>query len=95
VARIQSRIAADPRLSTGLARVLDHQLAPSRLITPALALRAAATALITEPDRRALLREIGGLGREQLRRGRPSRHAHRAKTGPSPTTQPPTSTISR
>jgi 2-polyprenyl-6-methoxyphenol hydroxylase-like FAD-dependent oxidoreductase len=70
LARIQSRIAADPRLSTRLARVLDHQLAPSRLITPGLALRTAATALITEPGRNALLREIGGLGRDQLRRGR-------------------------
>ena len=92
VQRIQRRIAADPRLSARLARVLNHQLPPAQLITPALAARAAATALITEPARAALLREIGGLGREQLRRTRQGRDANRVRNGPQPTTGPPTHT---
>jgi len=90
VQHIQSRIAADPHLSTGLARVLNHQLTPSKLITPALAARAVATALITEPARADLLRDIAALGRDQLRRARQRHHAGRARNGPFRTTKPPT-----
>jgi len=92
VQHIQSRIAADPRLSAGLAQVLNHQRAPSQLITPGLAARTAATALIIEPARADLLRDIGALGRDQLRRLRQRRYASRARNSPLSTTKPPTPT---
>jgi 2-polyprenyl-6-methoxyphenol hydroxylase-like FAD-dependent oxidoreductase len=78
VQHIQRRIAADPRLVVGLLRVLNHELPPSRLLTPSLAVRAAANALAADPhDRPALLREMAGLVGQELRRiGPPRRRRH-------------------
>jgi len=59
---IQRRIAADPQLTEGLLRVLNHDVAPSKLFTPSLALAATSKALLTSPgQRKTLLREAGTL----------------------------------
>lgn len=88
---IQDRVAADPRLVTALLRVLNHDLPPSKLFTPTLALRATATALAADPHHRgALLREAALLARQQLGRIRPplpNRHARTSR--PIPTTGTP------
>jgi 2-polyprenyl-6-methoxyphenol hydroxylase-like FAD-dependent oxidoreductase len=74
VQHIQRRIAADPRLVVGLLRVLNHELPPSKLLRPSLALRAAAAALAADRRHRpALLREMAGLVGQELRRIGPPR----------------------
>jgi 2-polyprenyl-6-methoxyphenol hydroxylase-like FAD-dependent oxidoreductase len=55
VQEIQRRIAADPQLTDGLLRVFNHDLTPSKLFTPSLALAATSKALLTSPGRRKVL----------------------------------------
>ena len=52
VQEIQRRIAADPQLTYGLLRVLNHDVAPSKLFTPSLALAATSKALLTSLGQR-------------------------------------------
>lgn len=78
VRHIQRRIAADPRLTDGLLRVLDHERDPSTLFTARLALRSAAEALAAHPGRRAaVLREALTLSGEDVRRRTRSRRRRR------------------
>ena len=73
VQEIQRRIAADPQLTDGLLRVFNHDLAPSKLFTPSLALAATSKALLTSPgQRRILLREARTLAANNWRRRAPS-----------------------
>lgn len=79
VQHIQDRVAADPRLSHELLQVLNHDLPPSNLFTPALALRAIATILTAgAPGRPAVLREAATLLRQQIGRIRPPHHPARS-----------------
>jgi 2-polyprenyl-6-methoxyphenol hydroxylase-like FAD-dependent oxidoreductase len=76
---IQRRMAADPQLAERFLRVLNHDLAPSSVFTPALALGAASKALVTNRGRRgALLRELRGLVGGELRRRTAARHLEAA-----------------
>ena len=73
IQEIQRRIAADPELTDALLRVLNHELAPSTVFTPGLALAAACQALLTSPgQRRTLLREAQTLAANNWRRRAPS-----------------------
>jgi 2-polyprenyl-6-methoxyphenol hydroxylase-like FAD-dependent oxidoreductase len=73
VQEIQRRIAADPRLTHGLLRVLNHDLAPSEVFTPTLALAALSKALLTNTgQRKVLLREARTLAANNWRRRAPS-----------------------
>ena len=73
VQEIQRRIAADPQLTEGLLRVLNHDLSPSKLFTPSLALAATSKALWTSPgQRRAILREARTLAGNNWHRRAPS-----------------------
>ena len=73
VQEIQRRIAADPQLTDGLLRVLNHDVTPSKLFTPSLALAATSKALLTSPgQRRTLLREARTLAANNWRRRAPS-----------------------
>jgi 2-polyprenyl-6-methoxyphenol hydroxylase-like FAD-dependent oxidoreductase len=66
---MQRRIAADPQLTEGLLRVLNHDVAPSEVFTPALALGAMSTAFVANRgQRRAVLREARALVGAQVRR---------------------------
>jgi hypothetical protein len=72
VQEIQRRIA-DPQLTGGLLRVFNHDLAPSKLFTPSLALAATSKALLTSPGQRTiLLREARTLAANNWRRSAPS-----------------------
>jgi hypothetical protein len=65
-------VAADPRRRTQLLRVLNHDIAPGRLITAPLAARALAGALLANPGRRTqLLREARTAVTDELRHLRP------------------------
>lgn len=65
------RIGSDPRKVADLARVLNHDLPPSKLFSAPLALSTLAGALLKHPgQRRRLLGEAGELAATQLRRGR-------------------------
>jgi len=65
------RVASDPRRVADLARVLNHDLPPSKLFSPSLALSTLGEALLRHPgQRRRLLAEAGELAAAQLRRGR-------------------------
>jgi len=55
VQEIQRRIAADPELTDGFLRVLNHDVTPSKVFTPSLALAAISKALITSPGQRKIL----------------------------------------
>jgi menaquinone-9 beta-reductase len=69
VQEVQRRIGADPQLTEGLLRVLNHDLAPSKAFTPALALAATCKALLTSRGRRRIvLREARTILANQLRR---------------------------
>ncbi|HEY3683700.1 MAG TPA: NAD(P)/FAD-dependent oxidoreductase [Streptosporangiaceae bacterium] len=87
---ILDRVAADPRLAEGLLRVLNHELPPSKLFTPALALRATATALAAGPHHRlAVLREMATIAGQQAARTRtPRRRRHASPTPFAPADQP-------
>lgn len=66
---LERRIAADRGLTLGLMRILNHDIEPSKVFTPSLALAATATALRTRRgQRRAVLREARGLVRDEIRR---------------------------
>jgi len=69
-AEIQRRIAADPRLTEALLRILNHDMPPSELFTPRLALGATARVLASRRgERRAALREFTDLVANEVRRG--------------------------
>jgi 2-polyprenyl-6-methoxyphenol hydroxylase-like FAD-dependent oxidoreductase len=71
VREIQRRVAHDPGLALGLLRVLNHDIAPSGVFTPALGLKTVARMLRhgSEP-RRKILGEARQLGSRELRRHR-------------------------
>jgi 2-polyprenyl-6-methoxyphenol hydroxylase-like FAD-dependent oxidoreductase len=72
VQEIQRRIAADPKLTDRMLRVLNHDLAPSRAFRPSLALNATWRALLTRPgQRKAVLREARTLAVNNWRRRAP------------------------
>jgi 2-polyprenyl-6-methoxyphenol hydroxylase-like FAD-dependent oxidoreductase len=69
IAAMQGRMARDPELTRRFLRVLNHDLAPSAVFTPALALKVTARAVAEgRGRRRALLREAGGLVATEVRR---------------------------
>lgn len=73
VQEIQRRIAADPQLTDGLLRVLNHDVTPSTLFTPSLAMAATSKALLTSPGkRRIVLQEARTLAVNNWRRRAPS-----------------------
>ena len=65
----QRRIAADPELTTGMVRILNHELRPSEVFTPAFALTTTAQALRHgRGHRREVLREARAATVDELRR---------------------------
>src|SRR5436190_4487130 len=65
------RIAADPVLVTATARILNHDLKPSEVFTPAFSLKTIVQALRRgRGHRRAILREAGTVAVNQARRQR-------------------------
>lgn len=67
----QGRIANDPVVIEKLLRILNHEVPPSDLFTPAFNLSVIAEALHKGGGRRrTILREAGGLVREEVRRTR-------------------------
>lgn len=73
IQEIQRRIAADPELTDALMRVFNHEIPPSTVFTPGLALSAAARALLTSPgQRRTLLSEVQTVAANNWRRRAPS-----------------------
>ncbi len=73
VARIQSRIGGDPKLTDGMVRVLNHELPPSKVFTPLLAAKAALAELRARPKERGdLLREVRTIAANNWRRRAPS-----------------------
>jgi menaquinone-9 beta-reductase len=69
---IQRRLAADPELTKGLLRVLNHDIPPSRVFTPGLAMRAVGSGLRRGGGwRQALLRETRSQLMVELRDRRP------------------------
>ena len=80
VQEIQKRIARDPRLTERLVRVLNHELAPSEVFTPTLALASLYRALLTKKGhRRTLMREARKLAVNNWRRRAPSHPSPAAK----------------
>jgi 2-polyprenyl-6-methoxyphenol hydroxylase-like FAD-dependent oxidoreductase len=72
VHEVQRRLAASPKLTEELLRILNHDLPPSRVFTPRLAVRAVASGLRRgRGRRRALLRELRGELTRELRDRRP------------------------
>lgn len=72
--QIQRRIASDERLVEGLLGVLNHDVAPSEVFTPALALRTAGSSVVRlSGRRRAVLRELRGLLADEVRGRREAR----------------------
>lgn len=72
--RIQQRIATDPQLKDGFLRVLNHDVAPSRVFTPPLVLAVTFRALLDgRGERRLLLREALSLAADNWRRRSPSK----------------------
>ena len=66
------RIGADPQLTNGLLGVLNHDLAPSKVFTPSLALSATSEALRRgRGQRRVVLREARALVADELRHRKP------------------------
>jgi hypothetical protein len=81
VGEIQRSIAAHPGLTDNLLRVLNHDLPPAKLVTPALALGATAKAWTNSPGHRAaVLGEARALINRQLHRRYPPRLHHRGTT---------------
>jgi menaquinone-9 beta-reductase len=80
VQEIQKRIATDPKLTERLLRVLNHELAPSEVFTPTLALASLYRALLTKKGhRRTLMREARKLAVNNWRRRAPSNPSPGAK----------------
>ena len=72
VREVQRRIARDPELTDGLLRVLNHDMPPSSVFTPAVGLRALAKGVLRRgTPRLALLRDARSTIAEQLRDRRP------------------------
>jgi 2-polyprenyl-6-methoxyphenol hydroxylase-like FAD-dependent oxidoreductase len=70
----QRRIAADRELVTALAKILNHDLRPSQVLTPMFSLTTLAQALRRgRGRRRAIVREAGKLALEEARRRRAAR----------------------
>ena len=83
VQEIQRRIAADPELTDGFLRVLNHEVAPSKVFTPSLALAAISKALLKSPGHRgALLREARTVAVNNWRRRAPSAPSPAARRRP-------------
>jgi hypothetical protein len=60
---------ADPRLAEGLIRVLNHDVAPSKVFKPSLAMTTTARALLTSRGRRrAVLQEARAIVANEVRR---------------------------
>jgi 2-polyprenyl-6-methoxyphenol hydroxylase-like FAD-dependent oxidoreductase len=75
VQAMQRRIAADPQLTEGLMRILNRDLAPSKVFTPSLALAVTTKALLrSRGRRRVLLREARTLVADELRHRVAARH---------------------
>jgi len=73
VHEIERRIASNPKLTDGLMRVFNHDVTPSKVFTPSLALAATAKALVTSPgQRKVVLREARTLAANNWRRRAPS-----------------------
>ena len=70
----QRRIAGDPDLTVGLARILNHDLLPSQVFTPGFSLSSIGNALRHgRGQRRAIVREAGSLVADEARRRRARR----------------------
>jgi 2-polyprenyl-6-methoxyphenol hydroxylase-like FAD-dependent oxidoreductase len=68
------RIAADPELITAALGILNHDLRPSQVFTPAFSLTTIAQALRRgRGERRAILREVGTVALNEVRRRRARR----------------------
>lgn len=77
VEEIQSRIAAEPRLLEGMLRVLNHEVPPSQVFTPSLAVKAMTRGLRSRRgERKVLLRDALTIAANAWRR--------RAPASPSP-----------
>jgi menaquinone-9 beta-reductase len=75
---IERRIATDRELTERFLRVLNHEIAPSKAFTPALALAAASKVLWTSRGRRkVVVRELRTLIANQVRRRAGARHPRR------------------
>jgi menaquinone-9 beta-reductase len=69
----QRRIAADPAMTARMVRVLNHELRPSELFTPAFALATSAGALRHgRGHRREIVQEMVGTATDELQRWRAS-----------------------
>jgi menaquinone-9 beta-reductase len=76
---VQRRIAADRELMTATMRILNHELRPSQVFTPAFSLTTLAQALRRGRGQRgAILREAGSTALDQARRRRPPRPTPRS-----------------
>jgi 2-polyprenyl-6-methoxyphenol hydroxylase-like FAD-dependent oxidoreductase len=72
----QRRIAAERELTTAMMRILNHDLRPSQVFTPAFSLRTMAQALRRgRGQRRAIVREAQTAALNQARRRRAARRA--------------------
>ena len=81
VQEIQSRIAAEPRLLEGMLRVLNHEVPPSQVFTPSLAVKAMAKGLRSRRgERKGLLRDALTIAGNAWRR--------RGPASPSPVASP-------
>jgi 2-polyprenyl-6-methoxyphenol hydroxylase-like FAD-dependent oxidoreductase len=77
VEEIQSRIAAEPQLLEGMLRVLNHEVPPSQVFTPSLAVKAMTRGLRSRRgERKVLLRDALTIAANAWRR--------RAPASPSP-----------
>ena len=78
----ERRIAADPELTTAMVRILNHELRPSEVFTPAFSLTTMARALRHgRGHRRAIMGEAGTAAVDEVRRRRMARRTmerHRA-----------------
>ncbi|MBA2504861.1 MAG: FAD-dependent monooxygenase [Thermoleophilaceae bacterium] len=74
VREIERRMATDPKLAAGLMQVLNHDIAPSRVFTPRLALTAMGGAWREHRgDRAHLVKDLGALMAEKVRHASPPR----------------------
>lgn len=82
VTEVLRDIAADRAATLALARVLNHEIGPDRLLSPRRLVRAAARALRDRPgQRRATAREIATAARTAIRRAIPPAAAEPAARG--------------
>lgn len=70
----ERRIAADPGLTTAMVRILNHEIRPSEVFTPAFSMSTLARAMRRgRGHRRSIAREAGTTGIDELRRWRLAR----------------------